>query len=128
MTFVDTSALVALMDGDDARQPAVAAEFARVAAEAVTHNYVVVETEAVVHRRLGSDAARLLIADVLPALEVDWVDEALHRQALAAHLASLARRTSFVDHVSFELMRRRGLPRALALDEHFRSAGFDVVP
>jgi predicted nucleic acid-binding protein len=30
--------------------------------------------------------------------------------------------------VSFEVMRERGIRQALALDEHFTLAGFELVP
>ncbi len=35
---------------------------------------------------------------------------------------------SLTDGVSFEVMRRRKLRRALALDRHFAAAGFEVLP
>jgi len=60
-------------------------------------------------------------------LEVVWVGADLHAAAVAAHLQALRRRSSLVDHVSFELMRRRGLRTALALDRDFADAGFELV-
>jgi predicted nucleic acid-binding protein len=38
------------------------------------------------------------------------------------------RRTSLVDWVSFEVMRRRGIETAFAFDRDFATAGFAVVP
>jgi predicted nucleic acid-binding protein len=35
---------------------------------------------------------------------------------------------SLVDRVSFELMRREGIERALAFDDDFTEAGFETVP
>ncbi len=35
---------------------------------------------------------------------------------------------SLTDAVSFEVMRRRRLRRALALDRHFLVAGFEILP
>lgn len=37
-------------------------------------------------------------------------------------------RLSLADAVSFEVMRSRRIRQALALDEHFVLAGFEVVP
>ena len=34
----------------------------------------------------------------------------------------------FVNCVSFEIMRQRGLRRVFAFDKHFEEQGFDVVP
>ncbi len=130
MTFVDTSALLAFLDRDAARHERVVASLSSILADGsgVTHNYVVLETEALAHRRLGGSAARRLLEDVVPLLDVAWIDAELHAVAVAAHLKALRRRSSLVDHVSFEVMRRRGLDVALALDDDFAAAGFQVVP
>ena len=130
MTFVDTSALLAFLDRDAARHDAVRVALATILGEGngVTHNYVVVETEALAHRRLGGAVARRLLEDVVPLLEVTWVDAELHASAVSTHLATLRRRSSLVDHVSFEVMRRRGLDIALALDADFGAEGFRLVP
>ena len=96
--------------------------------DAITHNYVLIETEALAHRRLGSRAVRALLEDVVPALEVVWVDSNLHDAAVDAHLKALRRRSSLVDHVSFELMRRLDLRTVLALDDDFAREGFELLP
>lgn len=130
MTFVDTSGLLAFLDRDATRHEQVVASLAEILAarRGVTHNYVVVETEALAHRRLGGRVARRLLEDVAPLLEVVWVDADLHAAAVAAHLRALRRRSSLVDHVSFELMRRRDLETALALDRDFATEGFRLLP
>jgi predicted nucleic acid-binding protein len=94
----------------------------------ITHNYVVVETAALAQRRLGGRVAQRLLEDLLPLLEVTWVDFQLHAAAVATHLRELRRRSSLVDHVSFELMRRRGLDVALTGDRDFAGAGFKLLP
>jgi uncharacterized protein len=131
-TFVDTSALYALLDEDDDNHPAAAAWLSGPGAASsevlVSHNYVLVETAALVHRRLGPSAVRALFDAFAPALSVFFVDEVLHERAVAAHLAALKRRVSFVDWVSFELVRERGLDRAFAFDRDFVTAGIAVVP
>ena len=130
MIFVDTSALLAFLDRDAVRHEEVVTTFADALHKglALTHNYVLVETEALAHRRLGGSVTRRLLEDVIPALEVAWVDPALHEAAVAAHLRSLRRRSSLVDHVSFQLMRDRAIDSALALDRHFASEGFRILP
>lgn len=130
MTFVDTSALLAFLDRDAARHAEVTDALARLLHErrAITHNYVLVETEALARRRLGAGVARRLLAQVVPALETVWIDADLHAAAVLAHLRALRRRSSLVDHVSFELMRRRSLGAALALDAGFEREGFTILP
>ncbi len=130
MTFVDTSVLLPFLDRAADRHEEVVAALASVLAErrGITHNYVVVEAEALVMRRLGGAVARRLVHDVLPLIEIAWITPEIHARAVEAHLADLRRRTSLVDHASFVLMRERGIEDALALDRHFREAGFRVSP
>jgi uncharacterized protein len=130
VTFVDTSALFAFLDRGAADHDAVVRVMAPLLAErsGVTHNYVVVETEALLHRRRGGAPARRLMQDVIPLIDVAWITPELHARAIESHLADLRRRTSLVDHTSFVLMRERGIGEALALDRHFREAGFAVKP
>lgn len=131
-TLVDTSALYALLDVDDRNHVAAATWLGHVAEMPdevlVTHTYVVVETAALVHHRLGAAAVRDLFDGLLPALEVTVVDAALHERAVAAYLAGLGRRVSFVDRVSFELVRQDRLDQAFAFDRDFAREGITVVP
>ncbi len=128
MIFVDTSALYALLDVDDAAHSEARAFFETGPLPLLTHNYVIVETAALVHRRLGPATARALLEDLLPALHTRWVDEELHRAALSAFLAAVRRRTSLVDWVSFEVMRREAIREAFTFDRDFSVQGFTIVP
>jgi predicted nucleic acid-binding protein len=89
---------------------------------------VLAEASALVQRRLGPSAVRDLHEDLEPLFDVVWVDEDLHAAAVTALLAAVRRRTSLVDLVSFELMRRRRIDAAFAFDRGFALAGFRVVP
>ena len=95
--FVDTSALFALLDADDERHREAAPVLAALVGsdDLVTHNYVHVETVALVARRLGREATRALLDDLLPTVRTVWVDEALHASALAAYREGSS--ASFVD-------------------------------
>ncbi len=130
MTFVDTSALFAFLDRGAAHHDAVVRAMTPLLAErsGVTHNYVVVEAEALLQRRRGGEPSRRLMRDIIPLIEIDWITPELHARAVESHLADLRRRSSLVDHVSFTVMRERGIKEALALDGHFREAGFAVLP
>lgn len=130
MTFVDTSVLFPFLDRDADDHGKAVAALTPVLAErrGVTHNYVVVEAEALVQRRLGGAVVRRLVHDVLPLIEIAWITPELHARAVESHLGDLRRRTSLVDHASFVVMRERGIEDAVALDRHFAQAGFRVSP
>ncbi|MCX6545076.1 MAG: PIN domain-containing protein [Acidobacteria bacterium] len=129
-TFVDTSALLALLDGGDDNHTAAVAAWQSLAAQSarlVTTNYVLVETTAVAQRRLGIDAVRALVGNLVPLLDVAFVDEATHAAAVAALLATGLRHLSLVDCASFEVMRRAGVTTAFAYDRHFGDQGFGAA-
>lgn len=129
VVLVDTSAINAALDAHDAHHGEAAAIWARVldgVAEgnlsAVTHGGVAIESCALVQRRLGMAALRALHSNLLPVLEIVWIGEV--PRATAALLAAGRRDVSPVDWTSFELMRERGLDRALAFDEDVADQGF----
>lgn len=126
-TFVDTSGLYALLDVEDPTHPSATARFGSLDGPLLTHSYVLVESAALVRNRLGHAAARDLLEELTQPLEVVWVDEALHRRAVAAFVASPSRGPSLVDQVSFEVMRSRGITTAFAFDRHFTDAGFELA-
>ena len=81
VVFVDTSALYALLDRDDAHHSQAKDIWAQLLAAEVpllTHSYVLVESFALVQRRLGLEATRALHDDLIPVLEIVWVEEDLH--------------------------------------------------
>lgn len=131
--FVDTSALFALLDEDDANHEPAREWFTRAMSDPATvlttHSYVIVESCTLVQRRLGPDAVRVLLDALIPSLSVLYVDENLHQRAAAAYVATLSKRgVSLVDRVSFEAMRHLGIDVAFAFDDDFDSAGFQTLP
>jgi predicted nucleic acid-binding protein len=126
--FVDTSALYALLSRHDPMHQRAAKTFRGLGSvDLLTHNYVVVESCALVHRRLGQSASTDLVRDILAPIELAWVDETVHRVATEAFLAAGSEGPSLVDCTSFEVMRRRAIATAFAFDRHFEAAGFAVL-
>ena len=126
--FVDTSALYALAVSSDVNHVAAAATFRELRGEVLlTHNYIVLESVALLQARRGIEAVRRLLNDLLAVVSVDWIEPDVHAEAVAALLASGRRQVSLVDRVSFTFMRHRSIARAFAFDVHFREEGFDVV-
>lgn len=128
--LADTSALYALVDSETERHDAALAAFPDLArdAELVVHNYAIVEATALVQRRFGMEAVRFLHQELLPAITTRWIDQDTHAAALIALLAADKRRVSFVDRVSFEVMRRDRIDAAFAFDADFAAQGFRTVP
>jgi predicted nucleic acid-binding protein len=130
VVFVDTSALYAVLDRDDSNHARAAAIWPELLKEStlVTHNYVLVETAALVQHRLGLAAARALATDIVPLLSVGWIDEHRNAAAQEAVLAASRKRLSLVDCASFLVMRECGIEQAFCFDAHFKEQGFKVLP
>ena len=129
-TLIDTSALYVLLDEDDPHHPAAVAILGRLRTadpDLVLHSYALTESIALLQRRFGLEAVRRLVDVYLPIIGVAWVDRDLHGRALVALLGSANRTVSFVDQVSFVLMRDRGIRRAFAFDRDFVTEGFEVL-
>ena len=92
------------------------------------HSYAIVEATAPIQSRLGMQPLRLMHERIVPTLETRWIDPETHGAAVTALLAADARRVSFVDRVSFEVMRRDGIEAAFAFDKDFGSQGFRTIP
>jgi predicted nucleic acid-binding protein len=128
--FVDTSALLAVLDADDANHSAAKSSWGRILGSGDTlicHNYILVETSALVLRKLGVEAVRALERDIVPVLQVIWASRRVHDASVSAQLAAARRSLSLVDCVSFEIMRRAGIDKAFAFDRHFQEFGYEKV-
>jgi predicted nucleic acid-binding protein len=124
--FVDTSAIYAWVNSADPNHAAALARLdAALAARErlVTHNYVLLESLALVQARLGLTAATKLAGDAA-GFAVEWVDEELHAAGVRELERSQRRQASLVDHISFLVMKRAGITSAFAFDPHFAAAGF----
>jgi uncharacterized protein len=128
--FADTSGLLALLNRTDDNHARAEHAFGNLRVRQVSlvsTSYVLVETYAVVGRRLGLDAVRSFRADFAPLIDVVWVDETLHNAGLDMLLDRRKRLLSLVDAVSFIVMRQRSMAEAFAIDPHFEQEGFSLV-
>jgi predicted nucleic acid-binding protein len=129
--FVDTSAFYALLDADDEGHPRVKNAWGKLLQSGsflTTSNYILVETFALVQNRLGIEAVRVFQEDIVPVLNIVWLDPPLHAAAINALMAAGRKKLSLVDCSSFEIMRRDGIMQAFTLDRHFTEHGFECVP
>lgn len=130
MIFGDTSYWYALRARDDGRA-AEAAALARLHGDEaiLTTNHVAGETWTLLRRRRGHSAARDFLDRVERSPRIEVVDVApdVEAEAWAWLRRHDERPYSFVDATSFAVMRRHGITRALAFDEEFSAAGFEVL-
>ncbi len=128
--FVDTSAFYAVLSREDANHSRAVSDWNRLMDDAMvrlcTSNYVVVETCALVRNRLGDDAMRSFLGNLLPLAMVIWIDQKAHASATAAMLAYGKNGPSMVDCASFAVMRDTATEKALAYDRHFTEEGFSL--
>ena len=130
-TFIDTSGVLAVLDGDDRfheEASEVWAELVRSQEPLFTTNYAVVELTAVVQRRLGMTAVGRLCDSFVPGMAVVFVDATVHDRAVSALLAASRRPLSLVDCTSFAIMRGLGISRVFTFDHHFAEQGFEAIP
>lgn len=129
--FVDTSAFLAVLDKSDTNHKAAKLFWNKIISGGdvlFCHNYILVETSALVLRRLGMEAIRVFEQDIIPILRVIWVTNEVHFAAVSAQLVADRRPLSLVDCVSFDVMRRTGIQKVFSFDRHFRNYGFDLKP
>ena len=129
--FIDTSAFLAVLNANDRFHPPARHTWNEILSSDTTlfcSNYILLETTALLQHRFGLEAVRLFEKDVLPIIEIVWVDETIHKQGMSALLVANRRDLSLVDCTSFEIMRQMGLETAFTFDPHFREQGFKVLP
>ncbi len=131
MIYVDTSALLALVNEDDPDHDRAMQTWQRLIEEEqnlVCNNYVLVESIALIQRRIGLEAVSILHNDIIPFIEVEWLDEELHNAIVKAVIKTNRRQISLVDNASFDTMRRHNVETVFAFDSHFPDQGFEVIP
>jgi uncharacterized protein len=129
--FVDTAAFLAVLNASDRFHQQARQTWGEILSSdqfLLSSNYILLETITLLQHRFGVDAVRLFESDVLPVVEITWVDKAIHKQAMSALLAANRRTLSLVDCTSFEIMRETGLDTVFTFDSHFREQGFKVIP
>ncbi len=128
MIFLDTSAIYALADRADPNHKAayhVLEDILKSGEILLLHNYILLESTALIQARLGLHSAILFLKDA-KSFEVEWVDLNLHEEA-ERELKKIGKRgISLVDCTSFIVMRRRRVERAFAFDPDFKEQGFSV--
>ena len=120
----DSSAILALLDADDAdhaRAVAVARDIASDERPCFITNYVEVDAHALLLRKLGRAIARQwLLTGGLPVVRALPEEEQRAREILARHAD---KDWTLCDAISFAVLDARHIARAFSFDRHFRQYG-----
>lgn len=125
----DSSAILALLDADDAdhaRAVDVATQIARERRPSFITNYIEAEAHALLLRKLGRTVARQwLLTASLPVVAVLPREEQRAKAILARHVD---KDWTLCDATSFAVLESRRVSRAFTFDHHFRQFGrFQVL-
>ncbi len=125
----DSSAILALLDADDAdhdRAVVVVHRIALAARPSFITNYVEAETHALLLRKLGRTLAReWLFSGGLPVLRVLPEEEERAKAILTRYVD---KDWSLCDAISFAVLETRRVRTAFTFDRHFRQYGrFEVL-
>ena len=131
VVYVDASAFFALVGQSDQKHQAATTtwlDLLKKPEHLVTSNYVLIETIALSHARLGTPAVERYLSDIIPVVEVVWADVNSHIAAVTAMLAHPGKSgPSLVDCMSFEVIRERRISDVFTYDRHFDGHGFTVI-
>ena len=120
----DSSAILALLDADDAdhsRAISVARSIASEKRPSFITNYVEAEAHALLVRKLGRTIARQwLLTGGLPVVPVLPAEEQRAKEILARHTD---KDWTLCDAISFAVLDARNVRRAFTFDHHFRQYG-----
>ncbi|MCY4107523.1 MAG: PIN domain-containing protein [Chloroflexi bacterium] len=128
MIFLDTSAVIALADSSDENHTKAVTALTKLTNQGhsvLTHNYILVESAALLQSRIGLRSALAFLSDAAK-FTVHWVTPRDHADAVTLLAERNRRGLSLVDCMSFTVMRNYGVGAASAYDADFEAEGFDV--
>ncbi len=130
-TYIDTSALIAVLAEDDkfhGQAKEIWLELLEQKISLICNNYTLVETFSLIQSRYGLHILRKFQNLAVPALQISWLNAEEHNIAIESVLLANRRRLSLVDCSSFTTMRRLGIQKVFTFDKHFAEQGFKCVP
>jgi uncharacterized protein len=125
--LLDTSGLLCFLHQDEAQHKTAVGLISNYNGRFITHNYVLAELIALaLVRRFPRSTVLMYSLELMenPNVEMVWVDEILHREAMDLLLIRQDKTYSLCDAISFVLMRKKGIREALTTDKHFEQEGF----
>lgn len=131
--FVDSGAWIAISDHRDKFHEPASAFYRHLVHERrflLTTNLVIAEAYIIIRRTGGLDPAFRFLRSLRtgPRLQKIYSDAHLEEQAESILAKYDDQDFSYVDAVSFALMNEQGILEAFAFDDHFSTAGFQILP
>jgi predicted nucleic acid-binding protein len=129
MIFVDTGYLIALVQPRASLHPRAQAWAQAVAGALLVTEQVLWETVNGLSMPLDRPKAHAIIARLRSAQDCEIVSasEALFNEGLELHAQRPDKEWSLTDCISFLVMQRHSVSRALTPDHHFEQAGFEAL-
>ena len=128
--LVDTSAIFALVSPDDrfhTQSRDTFSELVERGDQLYTTSYVLVESSALIHQRLGFEVLRTFIQSVQGVWETVWIDQSTHEEIWDRMRAKDGVRLSLVDW-SVIVSAERTRSAIFAFDSDFSLEGLEVIP
>ncbi len=130
MIFIDTSAFLAIIlrnDVNHGKARVIWGALLDLDKALLSSNYILIETISLIQGRIGMEAVRVFLDDLVPLLHIEWVDAIHHRIAMESLITANRRNLSLVDCTSFSIMRKKGIKKVFAFDRHFLEYGFQCI-
>ena len=128
--LIDTSAFYALFSETDLFHDRARAAYERLVdreQELCATSYTLVETVALLHRRLGFETVSKFSEWHASSLDILWIEGRVHAEAWRRFIANQGQGLSFVDWTTVIASREIGAP-VFTFDGGFANQGLPVVP
>lgn len=128
--IIDTSAIFAYLDPGDLFHAQAAETYSNLLSDGdrlFTNSYVLVESSALIHRRMGFAALRSFLNSVQGLWEIQWITRAAHDAIWQRMSASGGSRLSLVDW-SVIVMAEQTRASVFTFDSDFAGEGLTVIP
>lgn len=130
--FVDTGAWFALVDASDQHHAKAAKVYPELLSSfhhLITTNLVIAETYILIRRTLGHQPAIYFLENISasPRIIKVYSDNVLEEEAEDLLRKYKDQNFSYTDAVSFAVMKKYGIVKAFAFDQHFVTAGFTLT-
>ena len=128
--IIDTSAIFAYLDPNDLFHAQATETYYNLLSEGdrlFTNSYVLVESAALIHRRMGFVALRSFLDSVHGRWDIQWITRSAHDAIWRRMSASSGSRLSLVDWSVIVMAKQTGAA-VFTFDSDFAGEGLTVIP